>query len=38
MRALSRLLEFRVSGQWAVFARGLVVLVIAMAIIKPLVD
>ena len=38
MRALSRSLEFRVSGQWAVFARALAVLVIAMAIIMPLID
>ncbi|PTM43583.1 hypothetical protein C8D03_5204 [Bosea sp. 124] len=38
MRALSRRLDMRVSGQWAVLLRALAVLLIAMAIILPLVD
>ncbi len=38
MRALSRSVEFRVSGQRAVLARALVVLVIAAGILMPLID
>ena len=38
MRALSRSLEMRASGQWAVLIRALVVLMVAMAIIMPLMD
>lgn len=38
MRALSRSLEFRLSGQRAVLARALAVLAIALAIILPLID
>jgi hypothetical protein len=38
MRALSRSVAFRVSGQWAVLVRALAVLAIAAAVIVPLVD
>ena len=37
MRALSRSAEFGISGQWAVLARALAVLLIAVAIIMPLI-
>lgn len=37
MRALSRSAEFGISGQGAVLARVLAVLMIAMAIIMPLI-
>jgi len=38
MRALSRSLAFRPSGQWAVLIRAIMVLAIAMAVITPLID
>lgn len=38
MRALSRSVASRVTGQWAVLVRALAVLAIAAAVIVPLVD
>lgn len=38
MRALSRSLDMRASGQWAMLLRALAVLAVATAIILPLMD